>query len=159
MTDTIFKWDRKYFSVFKDTQLFLTDIIKPNRLDRLPSGRMKDTFQIIQIPWQSTYASIKRITYLSNFKFLKYDATPSAFNVFIGQNRFLDNVVDKNKIQRVFTVFGPSYWRPKVPHLCGYAKPQYIFKNSPFFFNQRNVDRIKMLLKDKAKTLIQQTIP
>lgn len=33
----------------------------------------------------------------------------------------------------VFTVFGPAYWKPKAPHLCGYAIPHFIYPESPFF--------------------------
>ena len=97
------------------------------------------------------YNQLDLRSFNNNFKFLKHDTTPSIFGVFVGKNRHLDNVVYKNKIERVFTVFGPSYWRPKVPHLCGYAKPQYIFKNSPFFANQKNIDRLKIFLREKIQ--------
>lgn len=33
----------------------------------------------------------------------------------------------------VFTVFGPSYWKPKAPHLVGFALCYHINPNSPFF--------------------------
>ena len=56
-------------------------------------------------------------------------------------NPFLDRCVKEFSADAVFTIFGPSYWKPRVPHLCGYAKPQYIYLNSPFFktisFSQR----------------------
>jgi glycosyltransferase involved in cell wall biosynthesis len=32
-----------------------------------------------------------------------------------------------------FSVFGPSYWTPKVPHLMGYAYPHYVYLDSPLF--------------------------
>jgi glycosyltransferase involved in cell wall biosynthesis len=33
----------------------------------------------------------------------------------------------------VFTIFGPSYWRPKVPHLMGYALGHFLYPDSPFW--------------------------
>ncbi|MCL2312157.1 MAG: glycosyltransferase [Firmicutes bacterium] len=67
-----------------------------------------------------------------------------------GNNSFLDSVVEKYKIEKVFTVFGPAYWRPKVFHICGYARPQYIYKESPFFqtltFKQKVILKIKKII-------------
>ena len=37
------------------------------------------------------------------------------------------------KPDAVFTVFGPSLWKPKAPHLQGYAFPHYIYTDSPVF--------------------------
>ncbi len=48
-------------------------------------------------------------------------------------NPFLDRCVKEFSADAVFTIFGPSYWKPRVPHLCGYAKPHYIYLDSPFF--------------------------
>lgn len=33
----------------------------------------------------------------------------------------------------VFSVFGPSWWTPRAPHLQGYAFPHYVFPESPYF--------------------------
>ena len=33
----------------------------------------------------------------------------------------------------VFTVFGPTYWKPKVPHVVGFAWPHLIYRESPYF--------------------------
>lgn len=33
----------------------------------------------------------------------------------------------------VFSVFGPALWKPKAPHLLGYAYPYYVYKDSPLF--------------------------
>lgn len=56
-------------------------------------------------------------------------------------NPFLDHCVREFSADAVFTIFGPPYWRPRVPHLCGYARPHYVYPDSPFFktltFSQR----------------------
>lgn len=71
----------------------------------------------------------------------------NALNSIIGRNKFLDHLVLENKIETVFTIFGPSYWHPKCFHVCGFAKPEYVFKNSPYFkllsFYERVILRIK----------------
>lgn len=33
----------------------------------------------------------------------------------------------------VFSVFGPTYWTPKVPHLMGFALGHFIYPDSPYF--------------------------
>ena len=33
----------------------------------------------------------------------------------------------------VFSVFGPSFWTPRSPHLMGYAYPHYVYPDSPLF--------------------------
>ena len=50
-----------------------------------------------------------------------------------GRDAFLDGLVKEQRIESVLTIFGPSVWIPKVPHLCGFARPQIVIKESPFF--------------------------
>lgn len=50
-----------------------------------------------------------------------------------GRDSYLDNIVKKEKVDRVLTIFGPSFWVPKVPHLCGYASGQLTPQDSPFY--------------------------
>jgi len=33
----------------------------------------------------------------------------------------------------VFTVFGPTYWTPRAPHLMGFAMPHFVYTDSPFY--------------------------
>lgn len=50
----------------------------------------------------------------------------------------------------VFTVFGPSYWKPKHPHIEGYAIPHHIYSESPFW---------KIIgIKDKSALLIKKIV-
>lgn len=37
-----------------------------------------------------------------------------------------------------FTLFGPAYWKSKVPHLVGFARPHYILHHSPFYKIREN---------------------
>lgn len=46
---------------------------------------------------------------------------------------FMKKMENKIKPDAIFSVFGPSWWTPKSPHLQGYAYPHYVFPESPFF--------------------------
>lgn len=61
-----------------------------------------------------------------------------------GKNLFLDKIVEKYNVDKVFTVFGPAYWKPQVPHVCGYAIPHYIYKESPFFMQLSLKEKIRL---------------
>lgn len=84
----------------------------------------------------------KRIENINNVHVIVYDIEKN-LNAIIGRNRYLDDIVSNYNIQAVLTVFGPSYWRPQCPHLCGMARPHLVLPDSPFFNN--------VSLKDKAK--------
>src|SRR5690606_12216642 len=47
----------------------------------------------------------------------------------------------------VFTMFGPSYWKPCTTHLCGYALPHHIYPESPYFKLIPGTERIKWKVK------------
>lgn len=44
-----------------------------------------------------------------------------------------------------FTLFGPAYWKSKVPHLVGFARPHYILHHSPFFRIGKNSKLIRYM--------------
>ena len=56
----------------------------------------------------------------------------------------LDKIVIQNKIDKVFTVFGPSYWNPKVSkHMVGFALPWLIYDTHEIYN--------KLSIKEKLK--------
>lgn len=69
----------------------------------------------------------------SNFKFFNYTIEPSLLKAFTGKDSFLNKVEKEFRPDRVFSVFGSTYWKPSVKHVCGFAKPAYIYKESPYF--------------------------
>lgn len=70
----------------------------------------------------------KAIEGVGNVKCITYDLKDDWRSLLLGRNRFLDSLVEDNNIDAVLTVFGPSRWRPKVPHLCGFARAQLLLK-------------------------------
>ena len=93
----------------------------------------------------------ERIEIYSNVEVYTYEI-PNTFSTIVrGRNEFLDNLVDKKKVESVLTVFGPSRWIPKVPHLSGFAMPHLVIPESPFFINQPLFQRIKWKLWCKIR--------
>ena len=69
-----------------------------------------------------------------NFSFFNAPFRPAtAVFKFRSHNYFFKNIEKKWKPDIVFTTSGPSYWRPKVPHLMGYNLPHYVYPESPYF--------------------------
>jgi glycosyltransferase involved in cell wall biosynthesis len=69
----------------------------------------------------------------SNFHFYIFDYKPFFNKMGLKSWRKL---IELEKIIRpdcVFSVFGPSVWKPSAPHLMGYAYPYYVYPESPFF--------------------------
>ena len=73
------------------------------------------------------------INFASNSIVFKYDISNSFHTIIKGRDFFLDNLVIKYNVVAVLTIFGPSRWRPKVPHLCGFARAQLVLKDSPYY--------------------------
>ncbi len=82
-----------------------------------------------------------------NFVFYEYNKEASPKNAVFSSDKVLDTLVAQHRIERVFTVFGPSYWRPNVLHIVGYAKPHYIYTTSPFFKAMSVKQRLRLKVK------------
>lgn len=76
---------------------------------------------------------INETDFPKNFIFIHYSIKPSAWKAIFGEDKFLDAIEFKYNPDVVFSVFGPTYWQPKAKHVCGFAKPDYIYKDSPYF--------------------------
>lgn len=74
----------------------------------------------------------------------------SKTDMILGRAPALDRLVRERGIDMVLTVFGPSYWRPAVRHVCGFAKAQYIYGDSPFFRIMGLGERIRLALKRRV---------
>ena len=71
--------------------------------------------------------------YPKNFVFYNYSIKPSILKAITGKDRFLNKIENQIFPDCIFSVFGPTYWIPKAPHLMGYAIPHHIYLESPFF--------------------------
>lgn len=77
---------------------------------------------------------IKTENYSSNFKFYNVERKSNTMKQIFSLKKELSQLESQIKPDCVFTVFGPSYWTPKSPHLLGYAIPHFLYKESPFWF-------------------------
>lgn len=91
-------------------------------------------------------ATAERIKDLENVEVFRYDIPSNISTVVLGRDIFLDRLVREKDVQAVLTVFGPSRWRPKVPHLSGFALPQIVIPESPYFSRMGILERMKWWL-------------
>ena len=75
-----------------------------------------------------------------------YDMPKSFESMFFLRDRFLDTIVRDKNIEVVLTVFGPSRWNPRVPHLSGFARAHILPLNTPYLKDLPLVNRIANLL-------------
>jgi glycosyltransferase involved in cell wall biosynthesis len=87
---------------------------------------------------------IDQSVFLSNFSFQVYSIRPTVIKAMLGNDAELTSIEKKFNPDRVFSVFGPTYWKSKAKHICGFAKPDYIYKESPFFKTLSFKENIKL---------------
>lgn len=73
----------------------------------------------------SSYPNVKCICYSVKARDYK--------GLLTGRDAFLDEIVEKNSIDCVLSIFGPVSWRPQCPHVCGYALPHLVMPESPYY--------------------------
>lgn len=59
----------------------------------------------------------------------RYDIKNNAQTLLLGRDKFLDGLVSEHRVEVVLTIFGPSRWRPRCKHLCGFARAQLLLKD------------------------------
>lgn len=84
----------------------------------------------------------KLVANMDNVELIKYDIEIK-FKSLWGRNYFLDELVNSRNVDAVLTVFGPSYWKPNCPHLCGMARSHLVLYDSPFFSSVSLKNRVK----------------
>lgn len=92
-----------------------------------------------------------QVEHFPNVEVHSYEIPNSFATIVRGRDKFLDKLVNKYKVDAVLTIFGPSRWRPKVPHLSGFAMPHLVISESPFFSRQPLSQRIKWKLWCKIR--------
>lgn len=88
----------------------------------------------------------ERIEGYENVETYIYDIPNSLKSIVMGRDTFLDGLVEEKDVEAVMTVFGPSRWRPRVPHLSGFALPQLVIPESPYFQRMGKIERMRWWL-------------
>jgi len=82
-----------------------------------------------------------------NISTYHYTINPNIFSSITGLNKKLNEIEKRINPDAVFTIFGPSYWRPKKITFMWIRKPQYISPNSPYFDIISRKRKLKLQLK------------
>lgn len=89
---------------------------------------------------------IKQELFPNNFKFYTFK-NPSRFILFDKTMKELDKEERKINPDIVFSVFGPTYWKPKSKHIMGFANGLYLYEESPYFDSFSILEKLKFNLK------------
>lgn len=79
--------------------------------EQIDIHKFDDNFHFYSILNAPSYFSIDGIKAIKTLNKLEYKITPDC----------------------VFSIFGPTYWTPKSPHLMGFAIAHFIYPDSPFY--------------------------
>lgn len=110
-----------------------------------------DTFYVVLSSYMmATHARLKEQG-ASNIICTCHDIRNDFQTVVLGRDSYLDRVVEENQISVVLTVFGPSRWCPRVPHLSGFAMPHLVMPESPFFARMSGMQRMKWKLRNAVR--------
>lgn len=116
---------------------------------------------------------LQKQSYPNNFVF--YDIPSLRFDQY---DKYLSHIENMIQPDVVFSIFGPVYWRPKAPHIMGFAMGHYLYPDSPywniaslkekclwaikkkihFYYFQRDADAFVVETEDAANRLHNQTL-
>lgn len=106
-------------------------------LDRFPGH------QFVVVLSRGLEGTVRQIEEFPNVKVIRYDLPKTVGRVLTGRDKFLDGLVEKERIDVVLTIFGPSLWRPRVLHISGFARAQCLLLDSPYYKRMRRRDFVK----------------
>lgn len=75
--------------------------------------------------------TMQAVSSFPNVKAFTYDIRNNAKTLLFGRDAFLDSLVEEKRVDAVLTIFGPSRWRPRCKHLCGFARAQLLRDVNP----------------------------
>tara|TARA_R110002033_G_scaffold39384_1_gene79109 strand:- start:287 stop:1393 length:1107 start_codon:yes stop_codon:yes gene_type:complete len=96
-------------------------------------------------------SQINKFDYPENFTFYEIEASPSNLKTRRRIIQRLDGLEREINPSVVFSVFGPSYWKPKAIHISGFADGWCYNPNSIAFKELGIIKRIKTRLLNKYK--------
>lgn len=92
------------------------------------------------------------ISSFSNVMVYSYHIINNWKTYLLARDKFLDDLVEREHIDMVFSVFAPTWWTPRVPHLCGFALAHLVMPESPFFKKMSLSQKIKQYLRVQQMT-------
>ncbi|MBU3659558.1 MAG: glycosyltransferase family 4 protein [Flavobacteriales bacterium] len=116
-------------------------------INDLNSIENNDSFYVILSPQMQNYFFDKDFKKNINFITISRSNQRSVFK----RGNFLKKIENNLNPDKVFCVFGPSYYKSSVEKTVGYAIPHYIYKDSPFFKNISLKSKIRLFLMEKVQ--------
>jgi glycosyltransferase involved in cell wall biosynthesis len=98
-------------------------------------------------------SKFRKTDFGSNFTFYSVDLIlPTRLNYrsFI---KAISKIEEDEKPDFVFSIFGPTYWKPKTEHICGFANPWLINSDSKFIQNLPIKKKIKLHFENRIKSI------
>jgi len=83
------------------------------------------------------------IKHYSNVVVYTYNIKNNMPTLLLGRDWFLDSLVKNHSINAVLTIFGPSRWQPRCPHLSGFARAHLVLSDSPYLRNLKLREKLK----------------
>ena len=99
----------------------------------------------------SVYRNIEINDFPANFTFYKFEHHPAFGIKGIITKKAMNKIVDKMTPDCVFSIFGPTTWKPNLPHLQGFASGHYVYKDSPVYKIMSIKERFKRLILGKIQ--------
>lgn len=119
-------------------------------LGELRSFPNKHTYYIIISP--VIQKQISTAGYPAHFNFILIEKSPSSLLTRKKITTILFNLEKKIKPAIVFSLFGPTFWRPQTVHLMGFANPWYIYPDSSAYDSLSFFNRLKQRLRTAYKS-------
>ncbi|MBR4918817.1 MAG: glycosyltransferase [Bacteroidales bacterium] len=107
-------------------------------------------FVVVLTPQMKNIA--EKIIGYENVKTVVYQIHNTWRSYLFARDKFLDNLVESENIDMVFSIFAPTWWTPRKPHLCGFALAHLIMPESPYFKTLHFKQRLKQALMNKILT-------
>lgn len=84
----------------------------------------------------------------NNFVFYEFKNSPAHFKNRLSVTKKLDQLIKKIQPEFVFSVFGPTYWKPKTTHIMGFAIPHIIYSNYNFVKKLNLLSKLEFKYKE-----------
>ncbi|MFD2965382.1 MULTISPECIES: glycosyltransferase [Olivibacter] len=77
-------------------------------------------------------SQIDMTSFPDNFRFVEVSFVPPFTKGYLSYRKELAILINEENPDCVFSIFGPTYWKPSIPHIYGFAYPWAINQDSKF---------------------------
>lgn len=97
---------------------------------------------VVVLPESLAYLK-NELNLFSHIEVIIHNVSHSKWTKLSGRERFLDTLVQERNIDCVLSIFGPTWWIPRRPHLAGFALAHLVMPESPYFKRMGFWERLK----------------